>query len=372
MMGTRHETGPTRGLVAALGLMLCAVMLLATACGGNDEADRASNSAATSDGKTEKITIAQAVDSLAFLPVYVALSEGYWKDQGLDVELKFVKGGPVATSALVAKQVDVASNSSDTALLASKAGADVEIVANLLDKGLSDIVVRKSVLERNGISEVEWKSMSYTDRSKVFKGTRWAIIGPGGLTDLSVRSVITAAGFDPEKDTKIIPIGDGAQILAALRAGRVDAIAFEPPFSREAINRGFGVLVGGLYEASPLFKELSFQSFTVRKDFAASHKDAMRKLGAGIAKACDFSRNSTAAEVAKSLHTAGYFKEMAPELLEASVSAVQPTVAPGCRVTQTSIDKMVDFYVMAGEIKKADAPPTDQGEMWTNEYLPGG
>src|SRR4029450_12719411 len=154
-----------------------------------------------------KIGIAQAVDNIVFLPTYVAIAKGYWKEEGLDVDLQMVKGGPVAVTAVLAGQAQATANSADTPLLAKKAGRNIVIVANLLDKGMADIVVSTAAHKSKGVTLDAWNRMPYSERAKLYKGTRWAVIGPGGLTDLVVRATIKAAGFEPDRDTSILPIG---------------------------------------------------------------------------------------------------------------------------------------------------------------------
>ncbi len=143
-----------------------------------------------------KIVIAQSVDNIVFLPTYVAIAKGYWKEEGLDVDLQMVKGGPVAVTAVLAGQAQATANSADTPLLAKKAGGNIVIVANLLDKGMADIVVSTAALKSKGITVEAWNRMPYAERAKLYKGTRWAVIGPGGLTDLLVRATIKAAGYE--------------------------------------------------------------------------------------------------------------------------------------------------------------------------------
>jgi NitT/TauT family transport system substrate-binding protein len=317
-----------------------------------------------------KIVVAQAVDNIVFLPTYVAIAKGYWKEEGLDVDLQMVKDGPVAVTAVLAGQAQATANSADTPLLAKKAGGNIIIVANLLDKGMADIVVSTAALKSRGITMETWNRMPYADRAKLYKGLRWAIIGPGGLTDLLVRASIKAAGYEPDRDTSILPIGGSPEIYAAFKAGRVDVMLQAPPYSRVAVAEGVGVIAGGLHEVGPQFADFAYEVIAVEAGWATKNAETVRKLVRAIARACDYVRSVDSTQVAKDLHGQGYFTNVEPTLLAESVKAVVPTVAPGGRITKASIDNMVKFYLDAGTIKAGEMPSTQEGGFWTTEYLP--
>jgi ABC-type nitrate/sulfonate/bicarbonate transport system substrate-binding protein len=96
-----------------------------------------------------KIVITQAVDALSFLPMYVGRAKGFWEAEGLDAEVRIVKGGPIVTSAVIAGQAQFTATSADAPLLARRAGGTILIVANILDKGPAEIVIHKEVLAKN-------------------------------------------------------------------------------------------------------------------------------------------------------------------------------------------------------------------------------
>jgi ABC-type nitrate/sulfonate/bicarbonate transport system substrate-binding protein len=276
----------------------------------------------------------------------------------------------VAVTAVMSGQAQATANSADTPLLARKAGANLLIVANIADKGPAEIVVAKKVLDDNGISLDRWQKMSYAERTKYYKGLRWAILGPGGLTDLLVRATIRGAGYDPDRDTKILPVGGSLELYAALRAGLVDAMVQSPPASQLAIAEGYGVKAGDLHEVSKDFDEFSYQVIAVEAGWAERNAQTTRKLVRGIARACDYVRTADPKQVAAELQSHGYFAKIDPAILSASVRVVASSIAKGGRVTKRSIDNMVKFYVDAGNVKAAEVPSTEEGVFWTTKYLP--
>jgi NitT/TauT family transport system substrate-binding protein len=74
------------------------------------------------------------------------------------------------------------------------------------------------------------------------KGETMAISSPGGLTDVLARYALRKYGLEPEKDVNLVVAGAGAANLAALQAGRVDAVELTAPFTWQAEDAGFTTL----------------------------------------------------------------------------------------------------------------------------------
>src|SRR5690606_12991032 len=110
---------------------------------------------AVSAGDLEKtqLKIANALDSATYLPSYVGVAGGFFEDQGLDVQLEVVGGAAVATSTLIAGEVDFASSSASTTMSASAEGAPLTIIGTQTGAVSSWVVIRTSLLEELGISE---------------------------------------------------------------------------------------------------------------------------------------------------------------------------------------------------------------------------
>lgn len=315
-----------------------------------------------------KVVIAQAVDAFSFLPMYVARAKGFWEQEGVDVEVRIVKGGSIAASAVVAGQAQVAATSADAPLLAARAGANILIVANILDKGPAEIVIHKSVLEKNSITLDQFEKMPFAERAKLFKGLRWGIIGPGGLTDLQVRASIKGGGWNPDRDTTIVNIGGSPELFAALNAGRIDGLVQNPPYTRQAVKEGFGVYVGTLFDVSPIFTDFAYEVLAVEGEWAKKNPDLARKVVRGMARANDYTRTTDAAVVAKEVHK--FFPKIDLDILTASTRSQGRSVAAGARVTRKQMEAMVKFYIDGGTIKPSEAPKLDEGIFWTTEYLP--
>jgi NitT/TauT family transport system substrate-binding protein len=160
-----------------------------------------------------KIVIAagtQVINS-SYPYLMMPLALGYWKEEGLDVEVVAAGGSAQAIQQLIGKNADfVEVNSSSLIQAVSQTGVPLRAV---------DV---NTTLDWSLVSLKVGPIRSLAD----FKGRSIGIstLGSGGLPLL--KAYLRAAGIDPEKDVSIQPVGFGGMALDALKAGRVDGLMF--------------------------------------------------------------------------------------------------------------------------------------------------
>src|SRR5690606_8904456 len=81
--------------------------------------------------ETKQVHIGSSVRSLFSLPLYVADQKGYFKAEGLDVDISFFKGGPPATAAMICGSVDLIVASLENQLKLNQKGQPVRSILNM-------------------------------------------------------------------------------------------------------------------------------------------------------------------------------------------------------------------------------------------------
>ncbi|MER7798371.1 ABC transporter substrate-binding protein [Microbacterium sp. NPDC096154] len=201
---------------------MAATALVATACSSPAPAP-ASGDAASGErpGKTE-ITVVTA--PINYEPVYLADSEGFFDEVGLDVTIK-PGGTPQDNLAQVmGGSADLTIVSWDVAVTATSEGVPIKVISSnavvSTEFDTSGVVVRAdSGIE--SLADLEGKTIAFND------------LGSGG--NVAVKQAFEAAGVDPEKvEDVLIPF---AGMQAALEGGQVDAAfpsdAFYGPLSQD-------------------------------------------------------------------------------------------------------------------------------------------
>ncbi len=163
-----------------------------------------------------KIVVGISSVNVAFLPLYVTIEKGYFKDEGLDIVPVMFNAGNTNVQALIGGDVQVMAGAVAETVIARASGIDIKNfwgICNLMPFEL--------------YSQAKLTSM------KEAKGKRFAISRFGSLSDFLTRASLLHFGIDP-KDVTILQIGSTPARFAALSSGGVDATIIWFPVTEQA------------------------------------------------------------------------------------------------------------------------------------------
>ena len=204
-----------------VGVVLLSLVL--AACGGDEgetttTAGGATTTAADVPEETTTPAAAEMTEVTVLLPIdspnmygwRVAVDKGYFTDENLDVTLEFVDGSGAAIQQLLAGNGEFASVGTGT-------------VAEALEAGFDDI---RAVGNTNygSVFLLTVPADSDIQTPADLEGARIGISELSGGEVPVVRGIVSAAGFDPETDVELVPIGEGTALaVRAIEEGEVDA-----------------------------------------------------------------------------------------------------------------------------------------------------
>jgi len=174
----------------------------------------------------EKLRLAWAGVSPTNSPIWVIQEKKLLQKQGVQPEIIAIGNSPTVLQALLAGEIDAASISVTTLTSSRLAGADTVMVLGVVPTFVDHIVSVAS------ISSVEQ-----------LKGKTGGVNRLGTTSDMGLRLALRRLGVDPERDTKILPVGGNPERFAALSKGIVQFTIMAEPFVREAEKLGFRDLV---------------------------------------------------------------------------------------------------------------------------------
>ena len=160
----------------------------------------------------KKVTIAVGGKNLLYyLPLTVAEQKGFFKDEGLDVEIVDFAGGARALQAVVGGSADVVSGA-------------FEHNINMQAKGQP---MRAFVLQGRApqiVLAVSTKTMPNYKAVADLKGKKIGVTAPGSSTNIMANFVLAKNGLKPA-DVSFVGVGASQGAVAALRSGQIDAIS---------------------------------------------------------------------------------------------------------------------------------------------------
>jgi NitT/TauT family transport system substrate-binding protein len=159
-----------------------------------------------------KITIAVGGKSLFYyLPLTIAERKGYFKEEGLDVEIPDFPGGAKALQAMIGGSADITSGAYEHTITQQAKGQNIEaLVLQGKDAGI--------VLAMSKAKAATYKSPAD------LKGMKIGVTAPGSSTNMFVNILLAKAGLKPDA-VSIIGVGAGAGAIAIMKRGEIDAIA---------------------------------------------------------------------------------------------------------------------------------------------------
>jgi ABC-type nitrate/sulfonate/bicarbonate transport system substrate-binding protein len=176
-------------------------------------------------GKAIPVRIGVVSRSTLDMPYYVARDRGFFREEGLEPEIIFIRSS-LSLQAMLAGSLDFGT-ATGTAVNAILNGADIRVVLAMSDKPAFDLIAHPSITK---IAEL--------------RGKRIGFGGIGGLSEIIVRQIL-AANRIPQDQVKFLPMGQNSLTYASLKAGMIDATMLQMPQNFLAQDDGFRKLAAG-------------------------------------------------------------------------------------------------------------------------------
>ena len=227
---------------------------------------------ALAEGLT-RLTVAEPVHLIGYLPLYVAIHEGYFAEEGLDVTVVQATGGTHVT-AVVSGDAFAVIGGVDSNALANQGNSDPIV-------GIVHCVNRANVylFARTGLAP---DSDSAEDMADFLRGKRIVAGRYGGSPNLLTRYLLLQCGLDPDRDVTLVENADASTVTAMLQHGQGDiGNGGEPQISE-------GVTAGIWEEPFVKFPDLGDYAYSiigVKKSTIENDPDTCRKFVRAMLKA---------------------------------------------------------------------------------------
>jgi NitT/TauT family transport system substrate-binding protein len=226
----------------------------------------------TQAAELQPLVVAEPVHGTGYLPLYVAIHNGYFKEEGLEVKVLTVQGGSSHTNAVLTKQAFAFIGGPEHNAFAKLKGAELRGVVNVVDRGNVYLTARKGLSPKPGESMADF-----------LKGKKIAVSFYGGTPNSIIRFLLTKWNLSPGKDVTLNEMANGTE-LSAVKAGAADIGVTTEPFLTRGIVEG--VWDEPIYNVPKELGDYAYSTLNVRlesieqdpKTVAAFVKAVMRGL----------------------------------------------------------------------------------------------
>ena len=184
--------------------------------------------AASAEG-LRSLTVTEPVHLIGYLPLYTAIHEGYFAEEGLDVTVVQATGGAHVT-AVVSGDAFAVIGGVDSNCLANQGNSDpVTAIVNCVNRANVYLFARKGLAPASDSNE---------DMAAFLKGKTIIAGRYGGSPNLLTRYLLRQVGLDPDKDVTLIENADESTVTAMLQHGQGDIGNGGEPQISEGITAG--------------------------------------------------------------------------------------------------------------------------------------
>lgn len=304
-------------------LLLLSVLLVLSAC-------------SSPSGSLQKVEVAEVTRSIFYAPQYVAVSEGFFEEEGLEVNITTTWGGDVTMTTLISGGADIALVGSETSIYVYQQGTDDPII-NFAQVTQTDGTF---LVGREKKDNFQWEDL----KGSVFLGQR-----KGGMPQMVGEFVLKKHGIDPHNDLELIQNIDFANIASSFASGIGEYVQLFEPEATKFEMEGIGYVLASFGTESG---HIPYTTYMTKQSTIEKDPEMIQKFTNAISKAQRFVYEQPAERVAESL--APFFENTDMEVITSVIERykAQESFDRNGILDEEEWNNLQDIIEEAGELEQ--------------------
>lgn len=232
--------------------------------------------------KVAKIKLAEVTHSVFYAPLYVAIENGYFEENGIDIELILTPGADKVAAAVLSNDVKIGFAGAESAIYVYKGGEKdfLQVFSGLTKRDGQFILARQEI-----------KDFSLSD----LKGSEILVGRAGGMPALNFLNALKKAGIKQDEMNLNYSV-EFAALSGSFIGGVGDYVNLFEPTATAVTKQGFGYVVASIGQLSG---EMPYTTFYARKSYIKNNQALLEKFTNAIAKGLEFTKNNKPEKIAK-------------------------------------------------------------------------
>lgn len=284
--------------------------------------------------KLEKLVVSEVTHSVFYAPQYVAINLGFFKEEGLDIELINGGGADKVMTAVLSNQVDIGFAGPEAAVYIYNEGKEdyAEVFAQVTKRDGSFLVAREKT-----------DNFSWTD----LKGKHVLPGRKGGVPYMTLEYVLKKNGLDVTKDLNLDTSISFDAMNSSFVGGTADYVTSFEPAASNLQKEGAGYIVASVGAATD---EIPYTAYFAKKNYIENHKDIIQKFTNAIYKGQVWVNTHSAEEIADAVVAS--FPDSDKELLTSAIKNYKEIDVWNSTpyMSEASFNLLQDVITEAGEL----------------------
>lgn len=235
------------------------------------------------DDNLVKVKLSEVTHSAFYAPLYVSIENGYFKEEGIDLELILTSGADKVAAAVLSKDVNIGFAGPESAIYVYNGGEEDYLVTFAgLTKRDGQFIIGKDG------KDFDWNQL---------KGKEVLVGRKGGMPALNFLNALKNAGIDPSEVNLNYSV-EFAALSGSFISGVGDYVNLFEPNATKLEKEGYGNVVASIGEKSG---SVPYTAFYVQKSYMEQNKELLEKFTRALEKGINYVKDHNEEEIANAI-----------------------------------------------------------------------
>lgn len=312
------------GIIAILVIVILAIVIFTTLKKTGESQELAT------------IRVNEVTRSVFYAPQYVAINNGYFEENGMNIELSTGQGADAVMTAVLANQCDIGFAGPEASIYVYNEGKEdfCQVFAQMTKKDGSFLVAR------NQTDNFSWQDLK---GKTVIPGRK------GGVPYMTLEYVLKKNGIDPQKDATLDDSIKFDLMAGAFTSGDADYVTLFEPTASLTQNEGKGYIVASVGEAAG---EIPYTAYFAKKSYIENNEEIIQNFTNAIYQGQQWVKEHSSKEIAEVIQD--FFPDTDVELLATVIQNYKDIDAWNDTpiLKEEAFNRLEEVMTMAGELEE--------------------
>ena len=294
------------------------------------------NKSSNNESEMKTITVNEVTRSVFYAPQYVAINNGYFEENGMEIGLSTGQGADAVMTAVLSGQCDIGFAGPEASIYVYNEGKEdyTQVFAQMTKRDGSFLVAKEDT------DNFSWQDLK---GKTVIPGRK------GGVPYMTLEYVLKKNGINPETDLTLDDSIKFDLMAGAFSSGDAEYVTLFEPTASLTEKEGKGYVVASVGEASG---EIPYTAYFAKKSYIENNEDTIQKFTNAIYKGQQYVKEHTSTEIAEVIQS--FFPDTDIEQLANAVQSYKDIDAWNETpvLKEEAYHRLEEVMTMAGELQE--------------------